>query len=54
MNGHTTNYKALKNRCPHCGHRLDLVSGTRTCGQVSGDLHDPTIETQCPCRNHKR
>lgn len=48
-----TVYKALKNRCPRCGHRLVLRQGN-ACAQVSGDVHDPAIETRCPCRKHRR
>ena len=52
MTRNSTNYRELRNRCPNCGHRLDMVSGTR-CTVVNGEIPQRE-EIPCICRNHKR
>lgn len=49
----TTNYKALTNRCPDCGHRLSMREGSR-CTVVRGDGHDKANDRPCLCRKHRR
>lgn len=48
-----TDYRHLKNRCPNCGHRLN-VGTSKQCGVEIADAEDASSTTLCKCRRHKR
>ena len=51
---HTTNYPAQKNRCPHCGHRLNMVAeGTQHCTAAPRTEQSPEPRP-CGCGKHVR
>jgi hypothetical protein len=55
-NNRETNYAAQKNRCPRCGHRLDMKSALgNSCTVEMGEMTNgkPTI-TRCHCGKHRR
>ena len=43
-----TEYRNLKNRCPHCGHRLSMIRS----GKCSVVTEQP-VEKPCNCTKYK-
>lgn len=50
-----TNYHQLKNRCPRCGHKLEMKAAlSNTCTVQFKDPKHPETPLRCDCRKHRR
>ena len=52
-----TNYRRQTNRCPRCGHRLEMVPtlNSRRCQvEMGATVERQETITQCSCRQHGR